>query len=131
MMGGGGGYGGVVRAGSIEHGTLSLIKGSATVDNLVVSNTYAITSFEPSGTGAEDYAQVTINGTVELGGDLVVTGYDGYTPVKGFVWVVMSGTGTRTGEFETTTMPEGMVVNYTDSGFTVSIPPKGSVVLIK
>ncbi|MDF3129489.1 hypothetical protein P0Y35_09815 [Kiritimatiellaeota bacterium B1221] len=107
----------------IEHGTLHLITGSATVDILDMDSDFAVTSFEASGTQAGDFAQVNVLQSLSLGGNLVFSAVNGYTPVAGDSWTVMQGTGTRNGEFASTVLPDGMEITYTTSGFILSMPP--------
>lgn len=106
----------------IEHGTLSLVKGRAVFDNLDMSSDAAVTSFALSGTNAGEFVQVEIHDKLELGGSLVVTAVDGYTPQLGDSWTFISGSGTRVGGFKTMVLLEGMEIDYTGNGFILSIP---------
>ncbi len=116
----------------IDHGTLGLIKGTAIFDNLDLNGAYATTTtVEVAGKDLEDFAQVTVNNSLELGGSLVVTATDGYTPKIGDSWTVISGSGTRTGEFVSTVLLEGMNIEYTADGFTLSIVGQGTLFLIQ
>ena len=117
---------------SIDHGTLGLIKGAATFDNFNMNGAYATTTMvELAGTDLEDFAQVTVNHQLELGGVLVVTNSVDYTPKIGDSWTIMTGTGTRTNKFDSEVLLEGMNVTYTSNGFNLSIPAQGTLFLIQ
>ncbi|WFB37772.1 fibronectin type III domain-containing protein [Kiritimatiellota bacterium B12222] len=107
---------------TIEHGTLSLTKGSLSCDILDLSSDFAITSFEAAGTAAGDYTQIVVTQNLQLGGTLVFTALGGFSPSSGDSWTVISGNGTRNGEFDSTQLPAGMVITYTSNGFTLSMP---------
>ena len=111
----------------IEHGSLTLNSGTATVNRLVMTNALSSMQVQLRGKADSNYGRVIAGSSVLLGGALSVS-VSNYTVRAGDLWTIVGGTGTRTGAFATTNLPAGMKVFYTANGFAVGIPPLATAI---
>jgi hypothetical protein len=125
---------GLINAGRIAPGNSPGTLGIA--GNLQMGSTGSI-EIELGGTAPGDFDVLAIAGNAALDGELSVTRLPGYTPALGDSFVVMTFTGTRTGQFAAETFHEfGAVrfsVTYNDHDVTLgvtAVPEPGTWLLL-
>ncbi|MGI5868900.1 MAG: chitobiase/beta-hexosaminidase C-terminal domain-containing protein [Kiritimatiellia bacterium] len=115
----------------IENGTFGIAGGTARLDRLVTTNELCTTLVTLAGTGDGDYATVTVNDSVNLGGTLVVALAEGYEPRGGETWAIVQGAGARTGAFAVESLPENFRLHYKPNGYWIANPARGSTLVIR
>lgn len=112
----------------IERGVLELAAGSAEVGRLVTTNELCRTVVRLSDAGT---ASVEANESVLLGGTVEVVLEEGFEPLKGTVWQVVTGSAEREGTFAEEVLPELFRVAYTRGGYHVMYDNPATILLVR
>ena len=136
--GGGGGadpyfnnYGLLRKSGGLGTSAISIFfynqNGAIEVDNGVLSvNSYlqgtGTLTVKLGGRSAGQFGQLAVSGGASLGGPLNVTLANGFAPVPGDQFQILSCSG-LSGAFSSTNVPAGMSVSYSNNGVYLIVPP--------
>ena len=107
-----------------NQGTLSVTPGAGGSLTLAGNlTTTGILNLELGGTTAgSTYDQLIVTGSATLGGTLNVSLINGFTPVNGQTFSILTSSLARSGTFSTATLPAGTSVQYNPNSITLTAP---------